>query len=212
MKKTFFIILLVGFFLGCTFPQPDGDGDSVANATYLALGINSFYSDAPDISSDGISNVKLTVTNYGTIPATNIYAKLLGYAGQDIIIEGEYISTEQLAPGESTEFFWPMQMPELSVDTDVVYVFDARVYYSYQTNASKEVVFMNGTEAPVVTPHSSSTEAPLSISLASLNPIRMNPSEDETEFTVTVRIQNAGQGYIGYIDADGNDIVGKDNY
>lgn len=212
MKKTFFIILLVIFFLGCTLPQPDGGGDSVANATYKAMGINSFYSDAPDISSGGISNVKLTVTNYGTTTATDIYAKLLGHEGQDITIEGEYISIEQLAPSGSTEFFWPMEMPSLSVDTDIIYIFDARVYYDYGTNASKEVVFMSGVEAPIVTPHSSSTEAPVSVSLTSLEPIRMNPDDEETEFTVTVRIQNVGQGYVGYIDAGGNEMVNKDNY
>jgi hypothetical protein len=213
MKKTFFIILLVIFFLGCTLPlQNNGNGGSVANATYKAIGINSFYSDAPDISSGGISNVKLAVTNYGPTTATNIYAKLLGHEGQDITIEGEYISIEQLAPSGSTEFFWPMEMPSLSVDTDIIYIFDARVYYDYGTNASKEVVFMSGVEAPIVTPHSSSTEAPVSVSLTSLEPIRMNPDDEETEFTVTVRIQNVGQGYVGYIDADGNEMVNKDNY
>jgi len=201
MKKTFFIILLVGFFLGCTTPQQD-DGSS--NSTYMALGIDSFYSDAPDVSSGGISDVKLSVTNYGSDPVRNVYAKLLGAEGQDIEITSSYYSAEEIMPGESTEFFWVMDMPVLSVQTDVVYVFDARVYFDYETNSSREVVFMPDVQAPTVTTHSSSTEAPVSVSLTTLDPVRMDSDETETEFTATVRIQNADKGYVGYIGEDGN--------
>jgi hypothetical protein len=212
MKRSFFIILLVGFFLGCTIPTINNGGTPTQNSSYLVVGIDSFNSEVDDISSGGITNVQLQITNYGSMSAMNVYAKLLGHEGQDITIEDEYNSIEELMPDSTTEFYWPMQMPALSVETDVVYVFDARVYYDYHTNASKEVVFMPGVDQATVTPHSASTDGPVGISLTALDPIRMNPNDDETEFTVTIRLQNIGQGYIGYLDESQNDITVKDHY
>jgi hypothetical protein len=212
MKKSFFIILLVGFFLGCTLPISNNGGGTTQNSTYSVIGVDSFNSDVDDISSGGITNVKLAITNYGEMSAMNIYAKLLGHEGQDITIEDEYDSIEELMPDSTTEFYWPMQMPALSVETDVIYVFDARVYYEYHTNASKELVFIPGIETPTVTPYSASTDGPVDIALTAIDPIRMNPDDDETEFTVTVRLQNVGQGYIGYLDESQNEITVKDHY
>jgi hypothetical protein len=198
MKRSLLLVPLVVIFLGCTVQQ-DGTG---GNQTYRGIGITTFYADAYDLPSGSITNIKLDIKNYGDVIARNILAELIGWQGQDITIIDSIYEADFLEPGQETEFYWVIQLPVLSINTDVSYAIDARIYYDYHTNATKELIFEPRIQEPAISAGGGESTGPLKITISSMEPIY---ASDTTNFTVTLKYEDYGQGFVAFRKDDGTE-------
>lgn len=210
-----FTIMFVITVSGCTFiPGPSGP-------TVGGVSIVDFNSDFSELYPKEMVTFNLKVKNTGSVTAEKVFAELLGldedwYAANEEDPQEDECRWKSetgftLAPprpeygvdGETHVCTWKYPAPEdIPAGGSIRYDATARVFYTYHTELIKSITLVSydkmkeiqqqGGSLPIDTV--SQTTSPISISVATRSPIRIQ--NDEVSFQLEVTIENAGGGVV----------------
>jgi len=200
------LLVLVLLISGCT---------TTTGGTGPGLAILSFEPDFSSVETGDDVRLQLRVQNQGGMQAENVEAELTGIDPSEW---GVFIRSQQLGSsgrmipprpdygteGETDTVTWDLQSPRLAGTLTQVYNPTVRVYYTYQTVASKPVTLVDEAELrrliqtgrTLPTKATSYTAGPLSVNIITGKYIK---STDEwgKSFPITIHIENTGSGAPG---------------
>jgi len=192
------------FAFGCISQGP-------AAPTSNGVSVEYFKPDIEIVGEEGRIAIAMLVFNGGFFPATDVSANLYLHDG---FVNAAWVkSLGSLQPanielgtgGESKEVLWDMTAPKLTEgETTYPFNFRADIGYSYQSSTKREVPILiydrvlelkqSGRGLPVGS--SSSLDGPVSIRIATDEPVVRKDKTDLKEFEVKVILTNAGSGYV----------------
>ncbi len=202
--RTLVLGLLV-LSLGCI----SGETPQASNAK--SLGISYFKPDIETVSEEGRIVLAMLIYNGGLFPATNVNANLYLHGG----FEGAEWerSLGSLHPadielgtsGESKEVLWDMKAPKLIKGEDTYpFNFKAIVSFDYKSSTTREIPILiyervlelkqSGRGLPAGV--STSLDGPVTLRIASDEPIVRENSDDFKEFEIKAILTNTGNGYV----------------
>lgn len=197
------ILILVLLASGCT---------SAGGGTGPGVVILSFEPDFSSVESRDNVRLILRIQNQGGMEAESVEAELtgidptewgvftrtkqLGSAGKLISPRPEY-GTE----GEMDMTTWDLEAPDLAGTLTQTYNPSARVYYRYQTVATKPITLVNEDELrrliqmgkSLSTKETAYTAGPLAVNIVTGKYIKSTDEWGRT-FPITIHIENAGSG------------------
>jgi hypothetical protein len=191
MEKTYLSLLILILLLGCIRPPEEEEEERGPG-----LQIREFLVEEGALVPNERTRALLRIENLGDHEAREINVILMNY-GEILLPEAEDSlgdpSNFSLERG-SRLIEWKLLAPPKGY-VERRYNIIARVYYFYQTIGYQDLVFVPAGVSPISTPESGSTLSPLGISITSDYPIEL---VGEANFSVEVRIENVGKGYISY--------------
>ncbi len=201
-------ILLVFVLLvsGCT---------SIGGGTGPGVVILSFEPDFTSVESNDDVKLYIRVQNQGGMEAENVEAELTGI---DPIEWGVFVKTKYLGSagnmipprpeygteGETDTTTWDLQAPRLAGTLSQTYNPAVRVYYTYQTVATKPITLVDEDELrrlmqmgkSLPTKETTYTSGPLSVNIVTGKYIKSTDQWGKT-FPITISIRNTGPGTVG---------------
>jgi hypothetical protein len=197
-------LVLLLFAFGCVSQGPAAPTSNGVSVVY-------FKPDIETVSEGGRIAIAMLVFNGGFFPATDVRANLYLHGGFDKATWDQSLGSLQAANielgtgGESKEVLWDMTAPKLTRDeTTYPFNFRADISYSYQSSTKREVPVLvynrvlelkqSGRGLPVGS--SSSLDGPVSVRIATDEPVVRSGSGDNKEFEVKIILTNAGSGYV----------------
>lgn len=197
-------LALLVFAFGCVSQGPQAPTSS-------GIVVGYFKPDIDSVSEGGRVTAAMLVYNGGFFPATNVIANLYLHDGFEGATWSQSLGALQPANielgtgGDSKELLWDMTAPKLTKgETTYPFNFRADIGYDYQSSTKREVPVLiydrvlelkqSGRGLPVGT--SSSLDGPVSVRIATDEPIVRANSGDSKEFEIKIIVTNAGPGYV----------------
>lgn len=199
-----FALMFLLFAFGCVSQGPAAPTSNGVSAEY-------FKPDIESVSEGGRVAVAMLVFNGGFFPATDVHANLYLHDGFEGPSWDQSLGLLQPANielgtgGDSKEVLWDMTAPKLTKDeTTYPFNFRADIGYNYESSTKREIPVLiydrvlelkqSGRGLPVGS--SSSLDGPVSIRIATDEPVVRASSGDSKEFEVKLILTNAGSGYV----------------
>lgn len=199
------LLILILLVSGCT---------STGGGTGPGVVILSFEPDFASVESNDDVKLYLRVQNQGGMEAENVEAELTGIDPTEwgVFVKTKYLGAGTLEPprpqygteGETDTATWELQAPRLAGTLSQTYNPAVRVYYKYQTIATKPITLVSEDELrrliqmgkSLPTKETTYTAGPLSVNIVTGKYIKSTEQWGKT-FPITIHIANAGPGAPG---------------
>ncbi len=200
------LLILILLVSGCT---------SAGGGTGPGVVILGFEPDFSSVESGDDVKLYLRVQNQGGMEAENVEAELTGIDPTEwgVFVKTKYLgSAGNLIPprpeygteGETDTSTWDLQAPRLAGTLSQTYSPAVRVYYTYQTVATKPITLVDEDELrrliqmgqSLPTKETTYTAGPLLVNIVTGKYIKSTDQWGRT-FPITIHIENTGPGTVG---------------
>jgi len=198
-------LALLTLAFGCVSQGPGAPGPS------KGIEVAYFKPDIDSVSEGGRIAAAMLVYNGGFFPAANTIVNLYLHDGFEGAAWSQPLGSLQPANielgtgGDSKEVLWDMTAPKLTKgETAYPFNFRADISYDYQSSTKREVPVLvyarvlelkqSGRGLPVGS--SSSLDGPVSVRIATDEPVVRAGSGDPKEFEIKIIVTNTGTGYV----------------